>query len=137
MAKRKDKQLMLFPTDDMRDRSFEYKRAVKQQKKEDLLGKVELEVHLPMRYTQGVYHVCRYTSGTWACCCDSFMKQGGWMWERSPCRHIKAVRLVCYLYEFVLKLTDVPPKLTTICRIPEHKFLEMIFPNANVKYYKR
>jgi len=63
----KGSQLNLFPTEDCGDHSFEFRRAAKAQKREDLIGKVDLLVILPRRYVQSEFAVSRTTGGVWHC----------------------------------------------------------------------
>jgi hypothetical protein len=61
------RQLSLFPTSDCGDQSFEYKRAVKVQKRADLIGKTDLLVILPRRYVTSEFAVSRTSGDVWFC----------------------------------------------------------------------
>ena len=62
-----DKQSYLFPTDDSFDKSFEYKRAAKAVRKEQIHGHVDLIIKFPYMLSERQFIVSRMQSGSWHC----------------------------------------------------------------------
>jgi len=116
------KQGVLFAFDDSSDRSFEYKRAVKAQKREDRIGKIELKIILPHRFTTGEEVVCRFTSGLWSCSCRASMRQGVMSAKQRPCIHIEKIKSLLRLR-----------KEAGWTGISEKKFLKDVLPAGEVK----
>lgn len=61
------RQLNLFPTDERGDKSFEFKRAAKAEKRAALIGKIDFIVILPYRYVASEFAVSRTTGDVWHC----------------------------------------------------------------------
>ena len=113
MAKTYENQGVLFPTDDFRDRSFEYKRAEKRQKRENRIGKTDLIIKLPYIYCDKQFIVSRTTGGVFHCQAD----------PRNPlCRHIRAIKKLLQLRQEA-GYKDITDK----------QFLKNILPIGEVK----
>ena len=58
-----NEQSILFPTDDSRDRSFEFKRAAKAARRENTISRTDLIIKLPYVYSEKLFIVSRTSGG--------------------------------------------------------------------------
>ncbi len=100
-----ENQGILFPTQEP-SKSFEFKRAEKQAKREAKDGHVDLIVQLPARFTEKEFLVSRMTSGRWHCQFCNI----------SNCDHIRKLK----------KLLSV--KNEAGYAIPDKEWLNMVLP---------
>ena len=95
----------LFPTQEP-SKSFEFKRAEKDARKEVRNGHVDLIIQFPARFTEKEYLVSRMTSGKWYC-----------QFDKVPdCLHIKKLK----------KLLLVKNEAGYSCS--DKEFLKMVLP---------
>lgn len=77
----------LFPMDEAGDQTFELKRAIKVQRREDRIGKTDLIIKLPYTFTEKMFIVSRTTGNIWYCQAHS----------ARTCHHIKAIKRILRL----------------------------------------
>jgi len=77
----------LFPMDEAGDQTFELKRAIKNQRRENRIGKTDLIIKLPYTYTEKMFIVSRTTGNIWYCQAHSVRN----------CHHIKAIKRILRL----------------------------------------
>ena len=98
--------------DEAGDKTFELKRAIKNQRREDRIGKTDLIIKLPYTFTEKVFIVSRTTGNVWYCQAHSARK----------CHHIKAIKRLLRL-KTEAGYTDQPDK----------DFLKQVLPTGQVK----
>jgi hypothetical protein len=103
---------LLFPMDDARDQTFELKRAIKVQRREDRIGKTDLIIKLPYTFTEKIFIVSRTTGNVWYCQAHS----------ARTCHHIKAIKRILRL-QVEAGYTDQSDKA----------FLKQVLPTADVR----
>jgi len=113
MARIYENQGSLFPTDDSRDRSFEYKRAKKYVRKLQTKGHVDLIVKIPYVYTNTQFIVSRTTGGVYHC--QACVKN-------PACKHIRAIKKLLQLR-----------KEAGYTGISEKQFLQQVLPSGEVR----
>ena len=113
MTRTYDNQGILFPTDDSRDRSFEYKRAKKTKRKENRIGRTDLIIKLPYIYSEKQFIISRTTGQVWHCqAC-----------VRNPlCKHIRAIKKLLQLKQEA-----------GYTGLSEKDFLKQVIPTGEVK----
>ena len=105
-------QQFLFPMDEAGDQTFELKRAIKNQRREDRIGKTDLIIKLPYTYTEKMFIISRTTGGVWYCQAHSARN----------CQHIKAIKRILRL-KVEAGYTDQSDK----------NFLKQVLPTADVR----